>query len=39
MNRSELAYLVVENYTQNELGVMEKTTTRHPVYVKVTSVT
>ena len=39
MNRSELAYLVVESYTQNEYGVMVKTTTKHPVYVNVTSVT
>lgn len=39
MNRSELAYLVVEEYTQNDYGVMEKTTTKHPVYVDVTSVT
>ena len=39
MNRSELAYLVVESYTKNEYGAMDKTTTRHPVYVNVTSVT
>ena len=39
MNRSELAYLVVESYTKNEYGVLDKTTTRHPVYVNVTSVT
>lgn len=38
MNRSDLAYLVFENYEQNEYGVMEKTTTKHPVFVDVTSV-
>lgn len=31
--------MVVESYTKNEYGTLEKTTTRHPVYVNVTSVT
>lgn len=39
MNRSSVAYLVVDSYAQNEFGVMEKTTTRYKVFVNVTSVT
>lgn len=39
MNRSDVAYLVVDTYSQNEYGVMEKTTTKHQVFVDVTSVT
>ena len=39
MNRSSIAYLVVDSYTQNEFGVMEKTTTRYKVFVNVASVT
>lgn len=39
MNRSSIAYLVVDSYTQNEFGVMEKTTTRYKVFVNATSVT
>ena len=31
--------MVVESYSQNEYGVLDKTTTKHPVYVNVTSVT
>ena len=31
--------MVVESYTKNEYGAMDKTTTIHPVYVNVTSVT
>lgn len=38
MNRSDVAYLVVELYTQNDYGVMEKSTTKHKVYVGVSSV-
>lgn len=37
MNRSSVAYLVVETFTQNEYGVMESSTTKHKVYVDVTS--
>lgn len=39
MNRSDIAYLVHEDYAQNDYGVMEKTTTKYPIYVNVTSVT
>lgn len=39
MNRSSVANLVVESYSQNDYGVMERTTTRHKVFVNVTSVT
>jgi len=39
MNRSSIAYLVVDSYTQNEFGVMEKSTTRYKVFANVTSVT
>lgn len=39
MNKSDVAYLVTESYTQNDYGVMEKTTARKQVYVNVTSVT
>ena len=39
MNKSDVAYLVAESYTQNDYGVLEKTTTRTQVYVNVTSVT
>lgn len=39
MNRSDVAYLVVESYTQNDFGVLEKSTVKHKVYVNVTSVT
>lgn len=39
MNRSSVAYLVVDSYTQNEFGVMEKSTTRYKVFVNVASVT
>ena len=38
MNKSDVAYLITESYTQNDYGVMEKTTTRTQVYVNVTSV-
>ena len=37
MNRSDVAYLVVESFTQNEYGVMESSTTKHKVYVSVAS--
>lgn len=39
MNKSDVAYLVTESYTQNDYGVMEKTTTTTQVFVNVTSVT
>lgn len=39
MNRSSVAYLVTEAFSQNAYGVMEKTETKHKVYVDVTSVT
>lgn len=37
MNRSSVAYLVTESFTQNQYGVMESTETKHKVYVDVTS--
>ena len=37
MNRSDVAYLVVETFTQNEYGVMIPSTTKHKVYVDVAS--
>lgn len=37
MNRSSVAYLVTESFTQNQYGVMESSTTKHKVYVDVTS--
>ena len=39
MNRSEQINLVVEEYNQNDYGVMEKTTTARPVFADITSVT
>ena len=39
MNRSSVAYLVTEAFSQNAYGVMERTETKHKVYVAVTSVT
>lgn len=39
MNRSSVANLVTEAFTQNSYGVMERTETKHKVYVDVTSVT
>lgn len=39
MNRSSVAYLVTEAFSQNAYGVMERTETKHKVYVDVTSVT
>lgn len=37
MNRSDVAYLIVETFTQNEYGVMIPSTTKHKVYVDVAS--
>lgn len=37
MNRSSVAYLVTESFTRNSYGVMESSTTKHKVYVDVTS--
>lgn len=39
MNRSAIAYLVSESFTQNDYGVMEKQTEKRKVFVNVTSVT
>lgn len=39
MNKSGIAYLLADSYTQNDYGVMEKATTRKKVFVAVTSVT
>lgn len=39
MNRSSVAYLVAESYTQNSYGVYERTMTKRKVFVNVTSVT
>lgn len=39
MNKSGIAYLLADSYTQNEYGVLEKTTTRKKVFVATTSVT
>ena len=38
MNKSEVAYLVTETYSQNEYGVQEKQETKRKIYVSVTSV-
>ena len=38
MNKSEVAYLVTETYSQNENGVQEKQETKRKIYVSVTSV-
>ena len=38
MNKSEVAYLVAETYSQNEYGVQEKQETKRKIYVSVTSV-
>lgn len=38
MNRSSVAYLVSQSYSQNDYGVMERTETKRKVYVSVTSV-
>lgn len=39
MNRSDVANLISESYSQNEYGVMEKTMTKRQIFVDVTSVT
>ena len=39
MNKSSVAYLVHESFSQNEYGVMEPSTTKYKVYVDVNSVT
>ena len=39
MNKSAVAYLVSESFTQNDYGVMERTLTKRKVYVDVSSVT
>ena len=39
MNRSGVAYLLTETYTQNQYGVMERTVSKDKVFVKVASVT
>lgn len=38
MNKSDVAYLITETYTQNDYGVMVKEEDRRKVFVKVTSV-
>lgn len=37
MNRSDVAYLVVESFEQDEFGVMRSSATRHKVFVDVAS--
>lgn len=39
MNKSGIAYLIADTYTQNDYGVMEKQSTRKKVFVNTTSVT
>lgn len=38
MNKSSVAYLVSESYTQNNYGVLEKEETKQKVFVDVSSV-
>lgn len=38
MKKSDVAYLIVDSYTQNEFGVMVKDTIKHKVFVRVSSV-
>ena len=38
MNKSDVAFLVSETYSQNQYGVYEKQTTKRKVFVKVSSV-
>ena len=35
MNKSEVAYLVAETYSQNEYGVQEKQETKRKIYAKI----
>lgn len=39
LNRSDVAYLVSESFSQNDYGVLEKQTEKKKVFVDVTSVT
>lgn len=39
MNKSDVAYLLAESYTQNNFGVMERVVSKKKVFVKVASVT
>ena len=39
MNRSDVAYLVNESYTQDDYGVQRPTFTKRKIYCNVTSVT
>lgn len=39
MNKSDVAYLISESYTQNDYGVFEKQTERRRIFCSVTSVT
>lgn len=38
MNKSDVAYLVSESYSQNDYGVIEKTTQKRKIFCNVTSV-
>lgn len=38
MNKSDVAYLVTESYSQDDTGVMQKVTEKRKVFVKVSSV-
>lgn len=38
MNKSDVAYLVSESYSQNDYGVIEKTTQMRKIFCNVTSV-
>lgn len=39
MSKSDVAYLVSESYSQNEYGVVERTTAKRRIFCDVTSVT